>query len=214
MYDTENLARWLSTANEVSIVWFVLLAIALMATCVPKTMISILCGVLFSPAIGCGLIVLIATAASSVNYLAGRLFNPRFENRSLVGRTAAAVRGAGFGLHLLVRLSPVPSMIISTMCGTLRCRFVPYTAAAATAAATQWMWVIAASTTTSAIRHSRIDRGARSPDGAGWHDPSIVADGATAWVFAVIAIISAVASSTIIARAAAKKIESVEKVTF
>ena len=49
--------------------------------------------------------------------------------------------GAGFGLHLLVRLSPVPTMVISYAMGACRARQLPYLFAAAVAVIPQILWV-------------------------------------------------------------------------
>jgi uncharacterized membrane protein YdjX (TVP38/TMEM64 family) len=48
---------------------------------------------------------------------------------------------AGFGLHLLIRLSPVPTMVISYGMGAVGARWLPYLAAAAAAIIPQILWV-------------------------------------------------------------------------
>lgn len=198
MITIKNLTDSLSGVSELSVIWFILLAIGLMSTFVPKTLISILCGTLYPPLLGCILIVLIATTAAVINFLIGRFIKPKIDASTVAGRSAISLRDAGFGLHLLVRLSPVPSMMISYLCGALRCRFRPYVTAAAVAAATQWVWVIAASTTIDAIDSVAIDT------------TSIGHGEQIKWAFAIVAILAAIASSIIVARAAASRIDRAE----
>ena len=55
---------------------------------------------------------------------------------------------AGFGLHLLIRLSPVPTMVISYCMGAVGARWLPYLSAAAAAIIPQILWVHSGATAT------------------------------------------------------------------
>ena len=60
---------------------------------------------------------------------------------SLSHSLRAIIADAGWGLHLLVRLSPVPTMLISYAMGAMKARFVPYMIAAVLAGIPQVAWV-------------------------------------------------------------------------
>ena len=177
--------------------WFAFVATVMMATVLPKTAVSILCGVLYPLPVACGLIVGIATAAALLDYAAGRCLHRwvhrRFNPATTLGAVATTIGGATVGLHLCIRLSPVPSMLVSLVCGSLGCRLLPFSTAAALAAVTQWVWVYAASATADAtIRTATVT--ATNPGGG------------LRWGAALLAIGSAVVVTWILSRSVASKL--------
>ena len=87
---------------------------------------------------------------------------------------AQVAQEAGFGTHLLIRLSPVPTMLVSYGCGAAGSRLWPYMVAAAVAVIPQSLWVIAGSTVADAAL-----------------SPSAVS-GPAKWISVAIAVASAV----------------------
>ena len=150
----EPLQQWLDSMGRWAPMLFVLISIAMMSTVAPKTAISVLAGILFGTALGSLLMLMIAVSAAGLNYAIGRYClrgtalvmlgcddnTSRPENnwRRVVMEMAAE---AGFGLHLLIRLSPVPTMVISYTMGALHGRLAPYLSAAAVAILPQVLWV-------------------------------------------------------------------------
>ena len=179
----------LHAAANVSPGWFFVAAVVAMSTMVPKTAISTLCGTLYSTPVGCLMITLVATTAATLNYGIGRFVYaiPSTPGTRWHG-VATTLRRGGWAMHFAVRLSPIPTMIISYLCGSLRCRVGPYLVAAVVASIPQWLWVAAAGAGVSAAAEGTWMR----------------------WTMALIAILAAVGVSAWIARSAATMVAVVE----
>lgn len=133
-----------------------------MSAVMPKTAVSITAGALFGTTLGSGLMVVIAVIAAWLNYVIGRWWLSGSVERRLQDDTSTAgddrrkwmlalaevAGGAGFGLHLLIRLSPVPTMVISYCMGAVGARRLPYLLAAAAAIVPQILWVHGGATAT------------------------------------------------------------------
>ena len=143
----------LDWAAEISPALFLVVAVIAMSTVVPKTAVSIVCGSLYSVPVGCAMITAIATTAAAINYSIGhRVYRIPHRPGTRWHAVAQTLRHADMAGHLLVRLSPVPTMVISYLCGSLCCRRRPYLVAAAAASVPQWLWVAAAGAGVAASR--------------------------------------------------------------
>ncbi|KAA1260802.1 SNARE associated Golgi protein [Rubripirellula obstinata] len=148
--DFAELRHWLERSGPFAPIFFVCFGVILMSACVPKTVMSISAGALFGTWLGSGLMLVSAVTAALLNYHIGRWWMHRSpgENKDVATDQESIVRSmtemaaeAGFASHLLVRLSPVPTMVISYAMGSCRARQKPYLAAAAVAVIPQILWV-------------------------------------------------------------------------
>ncbi len=125
---------------------FVIIGICLISLFVPKSILSFAAGALFGTLQGTTLMVVVATFAAVINYTVARWlmhdlvirWAHRSEKVEVVRRIA---KKGGFKAHLLLRLTPVPTMLVSYACGAFAARTVPFTVAAAVAVAGQVLWV-------------------------------------------------------------------------
>ena len=152
----------LEQAGPLAPVFFVAIATCLMSVCVPKTAVSLTAGAIFGVAQGMSLLMVVVTLAAASNYCIGYAWfgrgssgpvssgrsssgrsrpSPQREPDSFVAAIMAVAAKAGFWLHTLVRLSPVPTMVISYGMGAIRARFAPYIVAAVLASIPQVLWV-------------------------------------------------------------------------
>lgn len=181
-FQVHDLAGWIKSQGAWGPALYVIICVGLMSVMVPKTAISMSAGALFGTAMGSLLLLWIAVIAASTNYLLGRwYFGKSFLTRRLtstrIDREGADVASsedtpesettktwlqaieqlaaeAGFGFHLLVRISPIPTMVISYCMGAARARWKPYLAAAAVAVIPQVLWIHGASM---AVAASMVD---------------------------------------------------------
>lgn len=135
---------------------FVAAGVTLIAAFVPKTAVSISAGALFGTGFGSLLMVFVATIAAAFSYsLARWLVRDRLAAWSAERPQLDAVRRVagegGFRLQLMLRLAPVPTMLISYACGAAGARLVPFLAAAAVAVLSQIPWVHSGSLAGSAM---------------------------------------------------------------
>ena len=143
--DAAEFKRWLDSFGVLAAPLFVIIGVVLMSICVPKTMMSVLAGALFGTAWGSGLMVITAIIAAMSNYVIGRVFMGNAiqerEHREIVRTIIKMAAESNFGEHLLIRLSPVPTMIVSYLMGACRARLAPYTWAVVVAMLPQILWV-------------------------------------------------------------------------
>ncbi|QDT02423.1 SNARE associated Golgi protein [Rubripirellula lacrimiformis] len=155
-FNAEQLRGGLAGLGSAAPVIFVITSIFLMSVMVPKTIVSVTAGALFGTFTGTSLMLVIAVTAATVNYMIGRWWLSDIAN--LASRSTAddgakptasdwlataqsMAREAGFGFHLLLRLAPIPTMLISYSMGGSRARIGPFLAAAAVAVIPQSLWV-------------------------------------------------------------------------
>ncbi len=136
---TEQAGTWLPVA-------FVCIGICLISLFVPKSVLSFAAGALFGTLQGTTLMVAVATIAAVINYIVARWllhdFVIRWAHRSeKVEAVRRIAKKGGFKAHLLLRLTPVPTMLVSYGCGAFAARTTPFTLAAAVAVAGQVLWV-------------------------------------------------------------------------
>ena len=209
----KRLASEIDFNSPIGMLGVAALATVLMSTCVPKTAMSLTMGSLYSMPVACVMVLSVATTAAAINYGIGRWWMGTWQIENHSGDDAdkaawlrAIVRWghrAGFATHFLIRMSPVPTMVISYACGGVRARFGPFIAAAAVAAVTQWVWVWVAASTRAVV----ADRWAEpktdpptvpSPLGAAAGDWAI--DAATLrWITLGISVAAAVTVSVLAA---------------
>ncbi|MFG0290305.1 MAG: TVP38/TMEM64 family protein [Rhodopirellula sp. JB044] len=176
----------LETSRAAGPIGFMVLGTGLMCLFVPKTIISIAAGGLFGGLDGAWILTATALISALTNYHIGQWTLPanrarRGENQSsipeqthdvdndspqgsdssrqrLLNRISTMANQGGLGFHLAVRLTPVPTTIISYTMGAASARQVPYAVAAVLASIPQWLWVycgaVAASPDESAMAKS------------------------------------------------------------
>ncbi len=176
--DLASLDYWLDSTGPLGPLGFIVSGVVMMSLFLPKTAVSVTAGVLFGTWVGGLLLIVTAVLAALLNFAIGRRFLRESLNRRLVRRpnrwlVAArdAAEDAGFGFHLLARMTPLPTTIVSYSMGAFGARWRPFLAAAFVGALPQWLWVHSGSATTRAVS-----------SGAGWAQ----------WTGAVISLAAAV----------------------
>lgn len=161
--DATTMESWITAQASMASAWFVVVGVIMMSTFVPKTAVAVSAGALFGTTTGFLLLVVIATLAAMINYALGRWWFHGFDNRrakqtSRTNRRTAWTKviremaaEAGVGGHLLVRLSPIPTMLISYTMGASGARVGPYMIAAVLAVIPQAIWVHSGSTTMASL---------------------------------------------------------------
>lgn len=203
-FDSREFRDWLVSYQSLTPLVFVIAAVGLMSICLPKTIMSITAGALFGTGLGSVLLLTAAVTAAVINYVIGRWLSgstsskstmhqlqqsqsDRTATRQIVDTISKLAEEAGFRFHLLVRLSPIPTMVISYAMGFYHARFFPYVAAAAVAVIPQVLWI-----------HSGTIAGLSQSD-----TPVL-----TQWVSPIIATLAAVLVSVLIPREVMKKLRS------
>ncbi|MGB1708655.1 MAG: TVP38/TMEM64 family protein [Rubripirellula sp.] len=131
---------------------FMLCGVAAMTVLIPKTAVSLSAGVLFGTVTGGVLMLFIAVTAAAINYCLARWWLHEAictklarEQQSLSYNRLNAVRNlatdSGFLFHLMVRLTPIPTTLISYTMGASGSRIGPFLSAAAVAVLPQLLWV-------------------------------------------------------------------------
>ncbi len=167
-----------------------------MSMLLPKTAISLAAGALFGTLLGSFLMLLIAVTAAVLNFAIGRWWLhdailARLQRASETGAVpwAGAVRDlaadAGLGFHLLIRLTPIPTMLISYAMGAAGAKLLPFAGAAALAVIPQMLWV-----------HSGTLMSVSS-------DGQL---GEARWISGIITLIAAIGISCVVPRAAMRRI--------
>jgi uncharacterized membrane protein YdjX (TVP38/TMEM64 family) len=111
--------------------------------------VSFTAGALFGTGTGCLLMLFIAVSAAAINYAIGRWWLQATIDRVLKTRRRAtwsrAVRDvaadSGYGFHFLLRLTPLPTALISYAMGASGSRFAPFIVGAAGSVLPQSLWV-------------------------------------------------------------------------
>jgi len=142
--DVDLVSDLVELAGIAAPVWFVILGTFLLCLFVPKTFLSLAAGGLFGFATGSLVLILTALASAWVNYHLGRWSLRRNDSQRLpllvneIGRMAG---DAGLGFHLMARLMPVPTTVISYAMGAARARWLPYLGGTLLGALPQLLWV-------------------------------------------------------------------------
>ncbi|MGI9471559.1 MAG: VTT domain-containing protein [Rubripirellula sp.] len=132
---------------------FILAGVIALTVLVPKTAVSVAAGALFGTLVGGALMLAIAVIAAAVNYHIGRWWLHDSIDRKLADaggdsqhqRWFHAIRDvaseAGFRFHFLIRLTPIPTTLISYAMGASGSKTKPFLLAAAAAVLPQLLWV-------------------------------------------------------------------------
>lgn len=150
--DASLVRQWLTDAGQLAPLLFVVLGVLAMSVLVPKTVVSVTAGALFGTAVGSLLMLVTAVAAAALNYSIGRWWLYDSIERKLVGMKTKdrtlwirairdVARQAGFRFHLLIRLTPIPTTLISYTMGASASRIGPFLLAAGVAVLPQTLWV-------------------------------------------------------------------------
>ncbi|TWT82559.1 SNARE associated Golgi protein [Planctomycetes bacterium CA13] len=165
--DVDEVQQWIANQGNAATFLFVVVGIVMMSTVVPKTAIAVSAGALFGMLTGSLLLLLIATLAAMLNYAIGRWWLRRYLDEKVASSKspwAAVIREmaaeAGVGFHLLIRLSPIPTMMISYSMGASSARRIPYLIAAIAAVVPHSIWVYSGS--------SAMVAGSDSGNGLAW----------------------------------------------
>lgn len=145
--DADLVRARLDQAGPLAPLAFIILATGLMSLCIPKTIVSLSAGAVFGTAVGSLVLLAVATLAAALNYAIGYGWIGRASIRPLravdtrSGAVISVATDAGWLIHLLIRLSPLPTMLVSYSMGAIGARFRPYMLAAALAVIPQILWV-------------------------------------------------------------------------
>lgn len=204
-FDPRNLDSWMRDCGPWAPPLFVGLGVSAMTLMVPKTLVSITAGALFGTWMGSTLMLITAVLAAILNYSIGRWWlldsihrrlvfaeNQPQPNRPLVwlGAVKEISTEAGFRFHLLVRLMPIPTTLISYTMGATGSRLRPFLSAAAVAVIPQMLWVHGGTAAT------MID----GPDASRLR-----------WASIIVSVLAAVAISIIVPREAIKRVEAMNR---
>ncbi|MCC9600582.1 VTT domain-containing protein [Stieleria sp. JC731] len=159
-FEVTSVAESIRQHGSVAIPLFIVLGMAGMSMMVPKTLVSLAAGSLFPFPTACAVLILTAVLAAMVNYHIARWCWPIEKMKPITAHTGHAerpladaplasvliymARDAGFYLHLLIRLTPIPTTVISYSMGAAKAKRTPYLAAALVAAIPQLLYVYAA----------------------------------------------------------------------
>jgi uncharacterized membrane protein YdjX (TVP38/TMEM64 family) len=196
--DGRDLQEWLRRAGPWAPTAFIFAGIAMMSVLVPKTLVSIAAGALFGTLLGSFLMLIIAVFAAALNYAIGRwwLHDSIDKRLATAGQKSGetwtrAVRDAaseaGFCFHFLVRLTPIPTTLISYAMGASGSRIRPFLMAAAVAVIPQALWVHSGTAATL------------------MHQPGAPA---LRWASIVVSVTAAIAISILIPRVAIRRAQS------
>jgi uncharacterized membrane protein YdjX (TVP38/TMEM64 family) len=202
-FDTGDLQNWLHRAGPWAPTAFIFAGITLMSVLVPKTVVSIAAGAFFGTSLGVLLMLIVAVMAAALNYAIGRwwlhdsidqkLNTISSRDRDLWARAVRdTARDAGFGFHFLMRLTPLPTTLISYGMGASGSRLRPFLIAAAVAVIPQALWV-----------HS-------GTAAALWSQPDA---SALQWSSVVVSVTAAIAISVVVPRVAIRRIESTRQMS-
>lgn len=132
---------------------FIFFGVTALTLLVPKTAVSVTAGALFGTLAGGGLMLLVAVIAAGINYHIGRWWlhdsiDRKLEKSSENERYRPWIRAirdvaaeSGFQFHFLIRLTPIPTTLISYAMGMSGSKITPFLLAAAAAVLPQLLWV-------------------------------------------------------------------------
>lgn len=141
---------WLAEFGNAGPIGFIVIGTGLMSLFVPKTIVSIAAGGIFGMPDGFWILSLTAVVSAMINYQIGKwslqgitrsINDGDTKIRRSLGRLASTAESGGVGFHLMVRLLPIPTTVISYSMGASDARQRPYLLAALLASVPQWLWV-------------------------------------------------------------------------
>lgn len=194
--DIRDLQTWIGQAGPWATIVFVVAGVLSMTVLVPKTAVSITAGALFGLWIGSLAMLVIAVSAAAFNYSIARWWLFDSISRKLgetekrggarwMRATRDLAAEGGFRFHLLVRLAPIPTTLISYTMGASGSKLRPFLLAAAVAVIPQMLWVYGGTAAT------LID------------EPSV---SGLRWVSIVVSVFAAIAIGFLVPREAMKRV--------
>jgi uncharacterized membrane protein YdjX (TVP38/TMEM64 family) len=194
--DVRDLQVWLGQAGPWAPIAFVVAGVISMTVLVPKTVVSITAGALFGTSVGSLAMLVIAVSAAALNYSIARwwLFDSISRKLSETQQRGGAAwmravrdlaADAGFRFHLLVRLAPIPTTLISYIMGASGSKMRPFLCAAAVAVIPQMLWVQGGTVATMI------------------NDPSV---SLLRWVSVIVSVLAAIAIAVIVPHQAMKRV--------
>lgn len=197
----ESLRHILAQADSWAPLLFVIIAVLALTVLIPKTAVSLTAGALFGTAAGCLLMLLVAVTAAAINYAIGRWWLHAKVDRALDARGRGtwtrAVRDmaaeAGCGFHFLLRLTPLPTAVISYAMGASGSRFFPFLVGAAGSIIPQSLWVHGGTAVTAA-----------GETGAG----------PLRWLGIVVSVVAAIAIGIVVPPLAMRRIEAMNQLAL
>ena len=179
--------------------FFFLIAVVFVSLVLPKTVLSITSGALFGTWVGGVMVALVSVSAAAINYALARWWlgnrvierlEKDAEANPLIAAISDLARNAGYGFHTLVRLAPIPSMVINYSMGAFCARMKPFFTAVIIGVFPQLLWVhggtIASSQSISPFR----------------------------WVSATVSILAAIMIAVIIPRKVAARIKDLQNTSL
>ena len=190
-----DFSQWVADTGRWAPVAFVLVGIACLTLLVPKTAVSVLAGAMFGTLLGSLLMLCVAVAAAALNYSIGRWWLREQMDRTIeasptsswlrVIRDVAAE--SDFRFHLMLRLTPMPTAMISYAMGASGSRMRPFLLGAALAVIPQSLWV----------------HGGTAVTALSEPDPSSIR-----WIGIAISLAAACATAIVVPRLALQRLET------
>ncbi len=145
----EAVEQLFGVTNVHPIILFLAIGTAALIMLVPKTPISILGGMIFGWWLGTLLMFALALLAATTNYYLGRFlfrsainrFELKSDQKAWIPALRTAAREANVYLHFLVRLTPIPTSIISYSMGASGSRLFPFLLGTLLAVIPQSLWI-------------------------------------------------------------------------
>jgi len=148
-FHLDEMRQWVAASGAWAPLAFVFLGIAALTLLVPKTAVSLLSGAMFGTVLGTLVMLCVAVVAAALNYAIGRWWLRDQVDRAIAAAPSSswqrAVREvaaeADYRFHLLLRLTPLPTAMISYAMGASGSRVRPFLLGAAIAVIPQSLWV-------------------------------------------------------------------------
>jgi uncharacterized membrane protein YdjX (TVP38/TMEM64 family) len=145
-FDHLSWVQWIEQLGPGGGVVFFCGGVLLISICIPKTLLSLAAGALYGTSYGFLMMLAVSVTAAALNYSFARwlvydtalLWTSRHPKGESLRQVAASSR---FMPLLLLRLSPVPTMLVSYGCGSLAVPMRPYLLASALAVVGQILWI-------------------------------------------------------------------------
>jgi uncharacterized membrane protein YdjX (TVP38/TMEM64 family) len=194
-FHLHELKQWVAASGALAPFAFVLLGIAALTLLVPKTAVSVLSGAMFGTVLGSLLMLCVAVVAAALNYAIGRWWLRDQVDRALAAASSPnwlrAIREvsaeADYRFHVLMRLTPLPTAVISYAMGASGSRLRPFLLGAGIAVIPQSLWVHGGTAVTA------FDEPSSSP---------------IRWLGIVLSIAAATATAIIVPRLAMRRVEA------
>ncbi len=145
----ESLREMIVSSGWLAPVIYLAIGVIALTLLIPKTIVSLLAGAIFGTWLGVLLMLVIAVLAAAINYSIGRWWFRAAVNNLAQHRDRTnwlpilrlTANEASMRLHVLIRLTPIPTAFISYAMGASGCQLRPFLAGTALAVIPQSLWV-------------------------------------------------------------------------